>query len=462
MKSVRIITCLFWLTALINTSTMLRSVFTIDSGNSSSIEVNHLSSNMICLYYEPTLGKVIQLFQLHSASDYAVAVEDFKLPGTQDVVKATLFFNYCTMSGIIPSNCNGTKLAYGYVLTDKIEGQESQCFPIYGYKDKGINSTIKATKSGDDSIPEVDYIEFKMTSPKEQTLFNETDLTLHCQTSNNTQNTSAKLVNGTLVVQQWSKIACGNDVSGVLSYFAGNRVFAIILGIIGVFLTYFGIKFLNYTLPLVGFTVGVVSTVLLVIIFAGFISWNTTNVIIVGGASIVVGAIFAAIAYFIPLIAVAICGISGGAWLGSLICMLLAVIPKVIVNPVLFYIVVGTCSFISLIVACKYRYHLIILATVFGGSNLVIFGIENFFSNYPDFTTYADMIRDKQPITISGVMIGYLAGFSLLVVSGVYVQWTFFLKKKEELNHQEGFYFNQPYYSNCNEFAKPVIGDTYY
>lgn len=375
---------------------------------------------MPCATIDPHVYKLFGFYTLQTKTDYENTI------GGKKVV-----FNMCTNPKTFPPSCPANA-QYGYVL-ETVEGTET-CTPLFISGKGDFEFKINADDTDKHNVKNV---EFSTTWQKDMadtglvTKFN-----LICDKDNKGKIPTVTFVTPEGQTKQQLSIqfsvaaACGEDAQRIIILFENFKILSIIFIIIALPLIFFGLKFIKASLATIGAIVGILFTAYIASNFTNFMAYSTGNWFTFGGIALIVAIIFALLCYHFTNIAVFVAGAQLGYFGGKQLVHLYAGIAKNSApSDMATGIVIGICICIGFLLAVKLRKHVIILATSFGGAQLLSFGIGTLAGNYPDYKIMAEQIKNDDYKNVGTVNWIYFFATLVIFIIGAHHQYKNYMKK---------------------------------
>lgn len=419
------------------------------SGFNNEVNLKALTSEqtfpqMPCATVAPQLYKLFGFYTLQMKTPYKYAI------GSREVT-----FNMCANLESFPAECS-PEAQYGYILdVSEAELGKKVCTPLF----ISGQDSFKFVADADDEY-NVNFVNFYTSLNKDAHAKDKAVITqfrLICDEKNTQKQPVVSFKTGSdgkeyLDVEFKVSSACGEDAERYLILFENFRVFGIIFIIVSLPLIFFGLKFIKASLATVGAILGIILTAFITSNFTNFMAFEVKQWSMFGGAALLIAVLAGLLCYFFTDIAVFV----AGAFLGYLGGKQLVYIYIGVSNSTLpdqtVGIVIGVCIAIGFIVAVKLRKHIIILATSFGGAQLLAFGIGTVARNYPDYKIMVEQIKNKQFENVAVLNWVYIVTSFLVFVVGAIHQYKNYMNKEEEEEEMgdygkaNGFDSNAGYY----------------
>ena len=198
---------------------------------------------------------------------------------------------------------------------------------------------------------------------------------------------------------------------------------------LGIFFAIFGFKLFQIALFIVATMV--IAFLILFIFYATFLSDNTASWVgwLVLAFAVLLGLGGGFLATKVERFAGALLAAWGGFLLGVL---LNETVMWLASSAVLFWVVNIVMALIFFGIGLKFFDHAICFATAFIGSYMIMKGIGIMAGGFPNIYVLIQMIEQNAIDTIPGVFYAYLAGIIILTILATWIQYKFFLKKKQQ------------------------------
>jgi hypothetical protein len=382
----------------------------------------------VCYMYLDSVNTFIKIDEFQAKQNYVNKV-------MVDGQEATLQYNYCA-SAKAPEGCQNN----GYTFAYLIQGKE--CTAI---GNENMNANWDSRPFDNKKGLEQD------AKAKTKTGYS-IDLGFKCDSN------SKKFVAGnftydaatrTFKVVNTSKSACGQDFGDIVSFIEKYKVIAAVLILIGIFLCFFGIKFVKIALATLGFITAGAASAYLINIFFNLAAVETGKLILALVVILVVACLFAFLFYYFTKISFLLAGGALGLEVSFLLVGLINAGSGT--NQLIIQIVAGVIlTLVGAFVGYKLHDHVVIISTGLSGGNLVIFGIGSIVGNYPSWTLIAEKIKAHALTGTPAVAYAYLAGGIVLSIVGIVIQYKYIRSTKDEDKKEE--YGKAPQGNNYGEY----------
>jgi hypothetical protein len=287
---------------------------------------------------------------------------------------------------------------------------------------EGIKITFPAEKRGIDSYNQV-VVQLKCDM--KETTINDTKFKVERTYENSTY---------TYTITGSSRFGCpAVSFEQLINFIYNNNVvFAIIFSIIGLILTFFGLKFINFAVFTITATAGTMVSGMFLYQFTDvtasqWVFWVLFFVCLVLGLALGYAALK------LEKVAIFLVGGVLGFIGGDLLYM--SVIDKLLtapVNPNIFRVVIILCVIIGGVLAFVLFETVFIVATSFIGSYMIVRCISIFAGHFPAEISVADGVAQFDKFAYA-----YFVGILVLALAGIKVQWSHNKEKKQEINDIE-------------------------
>ena len=122
--------------------------------------------------------------------------------------------------------------------------------------------------------------------------------------------------NSILYIQGSSKNACPAEADRYVGFLTNNKIFALVLIALSIFLMFGGLFFLKYMVSIIGFAAGFVITLMCAVGLKNPYTWTTFMYIFVFVLAVAVGAFLAWVSYYFTDVSMIITGGSLGFFVG--------------------------------------------------------------------------------------------------------------------------------------------------
>lgn len=212
-------------------------------------------------------------------------------------------------------------------------------------------------------------------------------------------------------------------------------LFTILFCIIGLFLCFSGAKRFKITAIIIS---GIACSVIFSVIFLGIGSKiiNTEKKLwILLGVTFVAGLVIGAILIKCLKVIVFLLGATLGYMLGNFVYQIIQ--QFVNFNPeVMYYVVIGLCAVICGVIGLWFLKVIVVLSTSIFGAYLFAQGLSFVIGHWPDIQVIIDLLKNREfeqlKQTRDAWLFGYLGGWALLSVIGIFVQFHRNKSRKDE------------------------------
>lgn len=379
---------------------------------------------MPCAAIDPKVYKLFGFYTLQESDGYTKTVDGKKV-----------VFNMCTNPKTIDPACP-SNTQYGYILEDGPD-QKKKCTPLF-ISGKGMfDFQVFADDTDDHNVKNVEF-KTKWNEDKEQkeeriiTNFN-----FVCDKKNTGRQPTVTFVTpkgetkAQLQIDFSVAAACGEDAQKFIILFENFKILGVLYVLVSLPLIFFGLKFIKASLATVGAIVGLTITAYFTSNFTNFMAFNTTDWLIFSGVAIIAAVVFGIICYQFTNVAVFIAGGQLGYFGGKQLIHIYAGVAKNAPSDMAVGIVIGICICIGFLLAVKFRKHIIILATSFGGAQLLAFGIGTLAGNFPDYKIIAMQIKNNDYKNVGTTNWIYFGATLLVFIIGAHHQYRNYMKKED-------------------------------
>lgn len=223
---------------------------------------------------------------------------------------------------------------------------------------------------------------------------------------------------------KYDKSGCGNDYSGIIKFLEENPwVFATGSIILGIFLLFWGYKFIRWALAIVGGLAGFILVLGTILWFWNYKAGSSAQIFFVIAVSFLVGLLIGYIFYSFTKIA--ICGAGGflGFLLSNLTIDLIEGFADVTIAKWLYWLIV--IIFIVLFTLFgKYMHdHCLILTSSVTGAYLTVRGVGTVAGEYPEDGSLIKKIQDDGVGDFPWQWWVYISALIILFIVGMVIQY---------------------------------------
>ena len=213
---------------------------------------------------------------------------------------------------------------------------------------------------------------------------------------------------------------------------ANPWVFATGSIVLGIFLVFYGFKFIRWALAIVGGLAGFVVTLGTILWFWNYKGGSSAQIFFVIAISILVGLLIGYIFYSFTKIA--ICGAGGflGFLLANLTIGLIEGFGDVIIASWLTWLIIFVFITIFTLFGKYMHDHCLILTTCVTGSFLVVRGVGTLAGEYPDESSFITKIQEESLSDFPWQWWAYIAGILVIFTVGMVVQYSQRNKKESD------------------------------
>lgn len=387
---------------------------------------------MPCATVAPQVYKLFSFYTLQAKTSYTAKI------GLKEIT-----FNMCTNPQSFPPECS-PEAQYGYILEDSpTEVGKKICSPLFISGQDTFKFVVDADEEHD-----VNYVHFEtQLNAKVHAKDNAvpSKFRLICDEKNSQKAPVVSFKTGTdgkqyLDVEFRISAACGEDAERYLILFENFRIFGIIFIVVSLPLIFFGLKFIKASLATVGAIFGIILTAFITSNFTNFMAFGVQQWSMFAAGAITAAVLTGLLCYFFTDVAVFFAGALLGYLGGKQLVYIYVGTTSNSLSDQVVGIVLGVCITIGFLLAVKLRKHIIILATSFGGAQLLAFGIGTVARNYPDYKIMVEQIKNKEFENVAVLNWVYIVTSLLVFVVGAHHQYRNYMNKAEEEEEMMGDY----------------------
>lgn len=438
---------LLLLTLLLARTTLQTSIFARNELLDATEELSF--PGFTCGFYNSKSLKAFNLFGLQTKTDQVVSIPNYKPNEIAPEVEATAYFNVCT-SAQRPAECTGLKgfayIVYGkeHKVCDTISSVGNTNKVSWKYKINFEGEKVKKSsqvtsidiasedeRKGETNIKYVFKCKRKSQEEKKEVIIpkknKKEDFNLAAPTTATWNNSQRRLE---IFIE--TEDACGTDLGGFADFLEKYKVLPLLMMLLSLPITFFGLQFLKKTLAVLGFILTAASCTLLVSIITNILVWKLAQYLVFGiiviSLSLVIGYLF----YHFTYVAVYVIG----AFLGYIVARIGFTILEASVNKSfqiwIFYVFAMFLAAIGVALAHYLHDHIIIVSTSLGGGYLFVFAAGTALGNYPNLDRLKKNDQDIPKEEMTWMWVYFSINLVLFLLGMSYQYRQRFLRKKEE------------------------------